>query len=292
MKITKITLGIFLSAFLIGCVSFATYIYLLRVKQKETHADESTELANNQIYVPTQLPPETTSLKEQEQNDEWYEKKPNYKVKLLTPGEFHGEEVTAKSGEKWLGLFRENDQYFLRFTKIKVRRVLDPVFHDIDLKESRKTGKEVDVNNENKPIFLIKNAAMLHGGKVLTLFSQTDGYENNSMLNGFTKDFNLNGTNYTLKVVGDNPSNESLDVTSKLVLISGNSEQIVYKLGACDDCGWSLFWVGDLDGDGKLDLFADLNYHYNVTSRRLFLSSQAKDGELVKEVAIFSTVGC
>lgn len=292
MKITKTTIGIFISAFLIGCVSFATYIYLLRVELKETHAVKSTELVNNGIYVPTQLPLKTTNRKEQDQNDEWYKKEPNYKVKLLTAGEFHGDEVTAKSGAKWLGLFKENGNYFLQFTKIKVTRSLDPVYHDIDLKKGRKTGKKVEVKGKKEPIFLLKNAAMLRSGKVMTLYSLTEPDEDNSMPNNFAKHFNLNGTDYTLKAVSDNPANEYLDPTSKLILVSGNTEQIIYNGGGCDDCGWSLYWVGDLDGDGKLDLYADLSYHYNVTSRRLFLSSQAEDGNLVKEVAVFRTVGC
>ena len=38
-------------------------------------------------------------------------------------------------------------------------------------------------------------------------------------------------------------------------------------------------------GDGKLDLYVQVGYHYNSTQRKLFLSSQAKKGKLVREVA-------
>lgn len=60
----------------------------------------------------------------------------------------------------------------------------------------------------------------------------------------------------------------------------------------CDDCGWGIYWAGDLDGDGKLDLYLDLANHYNVGQYRLFLSSPAEKGKLVKEVANFRFVGC
>ena len=53
-----------------------------------------------------------------------------------------------------------------------------------------------------------------------------------------------------------------------------------------------LKFAGDLDGDGKLDLLIDTTHHYNLSEPTLFLSSQAKDGELVHNVASFRTTGC
>jgi hypothetical protein len=51
-------------------------------------------------------------------------------------------------------------------------------------------------------------------------------------------------------------------------------------------------WAGDLDLDGSLDLLLDTSDHENVTEMRLFLSSAAKHGQLVSEVAKFTRVGC
>jgi hypothetical protein len=39
-------------------------------------------------------------------------------------------------------------------------------------------------------------------------------------------------------------------------------------------------------------LYVDVSWHYNVSETRLFLSSQAKPGQFVKEVAKFVTTGC
>ncbi|MGL4622879.1 hypothetical protein [Chroococcidiopsis sp.] len=39
----------------------------------------------------------------------------------------------------------------------------------------------------------------------------------------------------------------------------------------------SVFWVGNLDRDGKLDLIIELASHVNVSSLTLFLSSPAND---------------
>ena len=61
---------------------------------------------------------------------------------------------------------------------------------------------------------------------------------------------------------------------------------------AHDEAQWVLLWAGDLDGDGRLDLYMNLSTHYNVSARRLFLSSAAASGALVREVAVFQTTGC
>lgn len=287
MRINRTAFIIFLSTFLVGCVSFAMFIYVVRMRQNRSKTKQIAVETKNAVYTPTDwAQPKSEAENAQEES---VDVAPNYKIKLLTTGEFHGDEIQAKSGEFWLGLFKENTGAFLKPVKIKVTRVHDDI---VDENPKEKTGKKVTVAYRSEPILLLKNADMLRRGKVITLFSQTDADENNLMLNGFAKDFNLNGTNYTLKVVSNNQANEYLDDTSKLVLVSGKTEQVVYKSGGCNDCGWSLYWVGDLDKDGKLDLFADINHHYNVTTRRLFLSSQAKEGKLVKEVAVFTTVGC
>lgn len=54
-----------------------------------------------------------------------------------------------------------------------------------------------------------------------------------------------------------------------------------------------LVWAGDLDGDARVDLLTDCVDHYNVqVSWTLFLSSGARDGELVHAVADLLAVGC
>jgi hypothetical protein len=80
-----------------------------------------------------------------------------------------------------------------------------------------------------------------------------------------------------------------------LVLESGKSSQIIHFIYYHEFGDWvgSLLWVGDLDRDGKLDLYMDFyGYEKGGYGSGLFLSSEAEKGELVKQVADFSASGC
>jgi hypothetical protein len=208
------------------------------------------------------------------------------KIQIIETGEFHGDEITAETGEMWLGLYAQGENYSLLPSVLTIETVHDQIVDAAD----EKTGKSVKILGQPKPIFLIKGDGFVQSRTIKTVF---DGEK--SIGNNFDETFIFQGKSYRLYVETENPKNtksEMVDETSKLVLTSGNIKQIIYSQKNCDDCGWSLQWVGDLDDDGKLDFYADVSDHYNASHRRLFLSSKAGNNELVKEAAEFVTVGC
>ena len=78
-----------------------------------------------------------------------------------------------------------------------------------------------------------------------------------------------------------------------MVLESDGISQTLYEWPhGFSDQHCELIWAGDLDGDGKLDLYIDLSDHYNVMGKTLFLSSKRQPGKLVERIAQFLTVGC
>lgn len=208
------------------------------------------------------------------------------KIQIIETGKFHNEEITAETGEMWLGLYAQGENYSLLPSVLTVETVYDAVVDAAD----EKTGKSVKILVQTKPIFLIKGDGFVQSRTVKTVF---DGEK--TIGNSFDETYNFQGKSYRLYVETGNPKNaksETVDETSKLILTDGKTKQIIYSQEYCDDCSWSLSWAGDLDDDGKLDFYIDLSDHYNASHRRLFLSSKAGNGDLVKEVAKFVTSGC
>lgn len=207
---------------------------------------------------------------------------------LLEVGEFHAEEVSVETGERWLGLHISDNGSTLLEYELTVDTVHDPLIDEAD----QKTGKKVSVNLPLEPVFLVNSDWVLQSGHVTTLFKGKDEpLESISPLK-----LKLANTDYEIRIIGDDAEkcwNDGLPKNAKLILTNGNSSQVLYTLQECgNDPGWFLTWAGDLDQDGKLDLYVSVTQHYNVLERKLFLSSQADEGQLVAEVAEFVTSGC
>lgn len=206
-------------------------------------------------------------------------------MRLLETGQFHGDEVQARTGERWLGLYVWGERSALVSSVVTVGPVHDPV---IDATPNERTGKEVSVRRSGKPVFLLKGARGLRPGPVRTSFAGAK-----SLGNAETVPLSLGDKKYRLRVVSDDPEPAShLAQNSRLILASGGRTQVLFHVAEHGDASWSLLWAGDLDGDGELDLYLDLNTHYNTSQRRLFLSTRAARRSLVKEVAVFTVVGC
>ena len=301
MKILK-KFSVFCLAFLTGFVLVAT-TGKDEIKLSKNSASAEISETNSKKYSVSQTD-ETAALeviKEITESDK--DDFSRYRIKLLETGEgFHGSEVEAKSGEIWSGLFREKDGYVVRPVKIKIRRVFDEY---LDEEKNAKTGKDIIVNGKNQPVFLLKNAGEVKAGKVTTLFqglTWKDVFEDEdsalppeemltTLKKDFSKQFEMGGKKYDLKVIeAKNFRNEKIFA---LTLESGNLRQVIHTMKADPnfDLG-HLYWVGDLDRDGKPDFYFDLFEHYNVMNRVLYLSSFAQDGELISTAAYFWTTGC
>jgi hypothetical protein len=275
-----------------------SYLVVPTVFEKFQHEVPKQTVENASPVLPENSSPQTIEIINVKPDD--FDDTKDFIVKLLEPGEgFHGEEVIGKSGEVWLGLFEENDKYFLRPTKLKITNVHDGIADEL---KWQKTGKNVGVSDKSSPIFLLKNADYLEKGEIATFqkgLKYSDIPEDSEVsydklmtsLNvGFSQSYEVNGVYFKLEVI------EAIDQQLKkvfAVVLSGDGKsQIVHTSYDDSDGLGTLYWVGDLDKDGKPDFYMDLYVHYNVGNQTLFLSSKAGENELIRQVAVFWTTGC
>jgi hypothetical protein len=217
---------------------------------------------------------------------------PRARVRLLeTGGVFHGDEVSARTGESWLGLYVAKGGSTLSPSVVRVEAAEDPISN---IGPGNKTGKLVRVNRKAVPVFLISGAHGLSHGRVVTSYvGETTLTDNSNMT------VRLAGVEYGLKVLVARKSTIP-GVTfddAKLILSKGVLTQVIYDLGGdgrheAETADWKLLWAGDLDGDRRLDLYVQVSGHYDFIEHRLFLSSRARPEQLVRELAEFVTSGC
>ena len=209
-------------------------------------------------------------------------------IQLLQVGTFRGDEVSAESGEVWLGLYPTPDGYVLIPSRITVETVYDPFVDNA----GEKTGKAVFVEEQTPPLFLIKGLEAPKREFITTLSAEQTILSPSTSL-----DLRWEGENeYHLRTYGEGDIGPNGFASLKNYSIELSKGQLSQELLAYDSTNGAipaLLWTGDLDGDSQLDFVIDATPHYTVYSAPiLFLSSMAKDGNLVQRVAIFIATGC
>jgi hypothetical protein len=257
------------TVFTVGVIKIGDQIaYFERFDPRVVQAIEVPQLAraNTTIDVPPIFDPTVNYSK-------------TLPIKILFPGEFHSEEVPYRSGERWLGLFREQGETILKWTTINVKPVKDPILQDT----------EVSVRNSSSVIFLLKGSRDLQSGEAGTLFDAQEHPEFSiDDCGNIQSSFRIKGMFWKLCI--ENSYGPGIPSTgSSLLLKAPAAEPIVLRAApdGCDDCAWKLIWVGDLDHDTQPDFLIDVSSHYNSYEPTLFLSS--------KDYAVYANfhgVGC
>jgi hypothetical protein len=214
---------------------------------------------------------------------------------LETGKHFPAAQILANSGEKWLGLFKSSGGYFLYSTEIIITPTSDgdvitkaPIIDD----ESSKTRRKVDVVDENKPIFLLKNTDYLDHAEIATYldgytaFNQSNVPGSVSLKLGIEREFGVGNNIGRLSVESDLDENGQ-NTLFLIYSLNGNSQILHSSHRADANYVGTLYWVGDLDNDQKPDFYFDLYVGDYVQNRCLFLSSKAENGRLLRKVANF-----
>lgn len=285
MKKLLLIFSVYTATFFIG-VTFVIFLHLVKTKNI-VELPKQTESKAEVIKSPKEIAAAPRIFEVKNFWDEFENKENKH---LIEPGEIDQKFDKVTKGKNWLGLFGDADNSYLRQTKVRVNQS-DKTMLD---------WSEITVEGKDTPLFLVKDLKKVKAGKVTTLFRGNTLREETEeeikltkMEKGFSREFKLGETKYTLRVEeGVDEKNEKIQV---LLLESEKMSQIIFYIDYVGDGDYvgDLYWVGDLDADGKLDLLMNFwNYEKGYYSSGLFLSSEAKKGQLVKRFEFLAYGGC
>lgn len=213
---------------------------------------------------------------------------------LLLPGDYHGDEIAAEDGTTWFALVQDDHGGArLEPRRVSIESVNDPVLDA----EDGATGKRVGAGQDDV-LFYVRDLPGVASGPVATAYAgRGDPLSLAGLDRGFLL-FDRDAGRLRLDCSGVNDARDCV-----LVLSHDGRQQALGHWSADAAAGDSqimlgsdawphLRWAGDIDRDGRLDLLIDMTDHYNVSAPTLFLSTQAKDGELVGAAAELRSVGC
>jgi len=210
----------------------------------------------------------------------------------------HNAADPVRGGGDWWGIFPEGEGYTFQPVRVRVKAVVDPLADG----DTRKTATQITVPGKTEDIPLIRGLMSSVAGPLKSLKPEKNwGYI-------------APGNSITLPWVGapkeilsisaegreerkNHPRFGSIDGVDYKLRLNRRVEketttQIIASLPVLRALeGPELVWAGDLDRDGKLDLLYNLSSFYIDTELALFLSSAAKEGELVGLVARWNAVG-
>jgi hypothetical protein len=217
---------------------------------------------------------------------------------LQPPGQFHGGEPVARHGERWFALTADADGARLIRTRLQVKTVVDEM-SDVD---GQATGQAVSSAVAGEHLVTYLRGSGLHAGPVTQAVS-VDSQGDDSGLPAQT--LRLGGRDYRIatRCEADRAtanmqrcSIDLIDGERRQTLVAMSGQRDASRVDAAtmlgDDASPHLIFAGDLDRDGRLDLIFDTTDHYNVSRPTLFLSGAAAEGEVVRRVAEYRSVGC
>jgi hypothetical protein len=187
-------------------------------------------------------------------------------ARLLRTGEFA--RVSAASGS-WLGLVPGRDGYEWRRVMVKV---------------SVAAGRtKVSVEGE-EPLVLVRGWRPVPGAEVMTCFDRSETgslqEQNPLLLTCEAAAYRIEVTNANRKIAGAGQS--------RLEFSHRGMKQVLYRWPrGLEDQTAEVVWVGDCDGDKKIDLLIDHAARAGGHELTLYLSSRALKGQLVGRLASF-----
>lgn len=201
-----------------------------------------------------------------------YPSYPKY-YKILEKTTYHGEDMEGIRADKWIGLYKNNNGFYIQNTEVYTRTVHDNILDD----EGQNTGKEIVIsNNTDNCIVLLGNFDW--NCEVPKKVKQIDLTKEFASNESFSFDFLGKNYNYNIKENG------------YLTISTNINGKIIEQLISTHSCLKRVIFAGDLNSDGKLDLILDTGEcDGGATQLTLFMSQHECDCLFVLEALHHST---
>jgi len=211
------------------------------------------------------------------------------KIKVFLTGLYYENQKTAKI-KNWFGFFKDSSGYYIKKTTIKTANVVHPLNE-----EGGKKGFMVETTNKDNCYLLISGIS-LPEKRVLEVKNPPK-----RVFPDDTVKINFLNKKYYLFATGIKKKTSQIGYYSalnyKLYLTSFDKNKSKTSLLVSDPTPESItmipiFFMGDIDGDNKLDLIINTSYHYSYIRPTLYLSKPAKSKESVKMCGFYESDGC
>lgn len=173
------------------------------------------------------------------------------------------DKIVIDDGEVWLGVYPAGDHAEVRECKLRVRRVPNPVDE-----ESTPPATKIDVTPNKKPLFMLKGAPSVKPGRVKSLYTKGDESPTRIAVT-------LRGRKYILETAEEGEPDGWR--VSRLKLKLGGKQMVLGDCGTRDRI--YPVWAGDIDGDGRLDVYLRIEHHNYAIEQLLYLSSADATGK-------------
>ena len=192
-------------------------------------------------------------------------KKQPLTYKILVPFAYRFCNPDTLINKNWVELYKDGKDYYV-----------GKAHYSIQKKEDECVGGMTPHLSGKRNTILFVNQLPINLGKVKT--ADVEISDTTFLAPGTTSSFTFAGKHYKLEAKA-----QGEDVYKNYTLLL-NGERICRE-AEVDGAYFRLLFVGDLDGDGKLDLVLSLPLHYENLRVVLFLSSCAPPGLQIGKVA-------